>query len=238
MDEYVKAFRSGSKSLPESCDLTGICGRITRGKKETDFVRLSEDPNKRLSWIVDHDTLRSFLGKSHLELLISSGHSMEWVHHQLNSGKKFKLVVFSFGSAEKTNEEVKLATWDNILELMVRAYPEIDSTIWKTNKDELKSLTYEQIDPTGNNLKNYYLGKDSEHFLSDERFFALKEKPTLSQVRAFLHHQIGLNELFKGDGRTVQHDGVVTDNEYLTKNRRLDELPQCVLLDLNPIVPA
>ena len=34
--------------------------RITRGKNESDFVRLSEDPRKRLSWIVDHETLRSF----------------------------------------------------------------------------------------------------------------------------------------------------------------------------------
>ena len=178
-----------------------------------------------------------FLGKSHLDLLISSGHSMDWVHHQLKQGKKFKLVVFSFDSTEKNEEEVKLATWDNIFELMLCAYPEMDPTIWDSYKNDLKRLTYDEIDPTGSNLKNYYLGKDSEHYMNDERFLALKERPTLSQVRAFLHHQIGLNELFKGDGRTVQHDGIVTDDEYLTKNRRLDELPRCILLDLNPIVP-
>lgn len=217
MDEYVQAFRSGAKTVPESCDLTGLFGRITKGKKETDFLQLSEDQSKRLSWIVDHNTLRGFLGKPHLDMLISSGHSTEYVRHQLNSGKKFKLIVFSFGSTEKNNDEVKLATWDNIMELMSRVYPEIDPTIWESNRDNLKNLTYEQIDPSGNNLKNYYLGKDSEHFMSEKRFLALKERPTLSQVRAFLHHQIGLNELFKGDGKIVQHDGVVTDDEYLTK---------------------
>ncbi|CAF1556473.1 unnamed protein product, partial [Adineta ricciae] len=85
MDEYIRAFQSGAKTLPESFDLRGIYGRITKGKKDSDFDRLSEDSNKRLSWLVDHDTLRSFLGKSHLELLISSGHSIEYVRHQLSS---------------------------------------------------------------------------------------------------------------------------------------------------------
>ena len=66
---------------------------------------------------------------------------------------------------------------------MVRSYSEIDSTIWKSNINHLKNLIYEQIDITGTNLKTDYLGKDSQHFMSDQRFFALKQPPTLSQTR-------------------------------------------------------
>ena len=237
MDEYMQAFPSGAATLPGSCDLKGVYGRITRGADPSAFVHLSTDPAKRLSWVVDGETLRDYLGKSHLQLLISCGHSLEWIRHQLNNGKQFKLILFSCPTAESGNDAAKLATWENIFELLAQVYPEIEPRIWKTYAADLKRLKYEEIDPSGTILKNYYLGHDSEHYMTNERFKALKEPPTLNEVRAFLHHHIGLNELFQGDGRTTQHDGTRAHPEYLVRNRRLDQFPRYVLLDLHPILP-
>jgi hypothetical protein len=73
--------------------------------------------------------------------------------------------------------------------------------------------------------------------MNTKRFLSLKNLPTLLQVRAFLYHQIGLNELFRGDGRTLTHEGILSDKEYMTINRPLNQLNNCILLDINPILP-
>ncbi len=232
MNEYIQAFNNGSNYLPVNCDLTGLYGRITRGVNAEDFFRLSQGPHKRLSWVINHETLRSLLGMSHLDMLINSGHSVDWIRYQLKGNRKFKLIIFSVPS-----DEVKLATWDNLFEFLTKAYPEIDSNIWHRYSNQLKQMKFEEIDPEGIIVKNYYLGSNSDEFMHTNRFLSLKDQATLLQVRAFLHHQIGLNELFGGDGRTITHHGVLLDKEYLTFNRPLNELSQCALLDLNPIFP-
>jgi len=232
MNEYIQAFNNGLDCLPVNCDLTSLYGRITRGVNDNDFSRLSNDPNKRLSWVFDHETLRSFLRMSHLEMLINSGHTVQWIRHQLDMNRKFKLIICSLSS-----DEVKLATWDNIFELLSKVYPEIDSNNWYRYSNQLKQMKLEEIDPEGIIVKNYYLGSNSDGFMHTNRFLSLKDQATLLQVRAFLHHHIGLNELFRGDGRTSTHHGVLLDKEYLTINRPLNELSRCVLLNLNPILP-
>jgi len=232
MNQYIEAFNNGVDSLPVDCDLTGLYGRITGGIIEDDFSRLSHDPNKRLSWMFDHEKLHYFLGKSHLEILINCGHTIEWICYQLNRNQKFKLIVCCLSP-----DEVKLATWDNVFELLSKVYPEIDSNIWYRYSNELKQMTRAEIDPEGIIVKNYYLGPSSDEFMNEKRFLSLQGPPTLFQVRAFLHHQVGLNELFRGDGRTLTHHGALADKEYLTINRPLKELNPYALIDLNPILP-
>ncbi|CAF3604104.1 unnamed protein product [Adineta steineri] len=232
MNDYIQAFNNGLNYLPDNCDLTGLYCRLTKGITDDDFFRLSQDPTKRLTWVYDHETLRSLLGMSHLEMLIHSGHTIEWIRHQLEGNKKFKLIIFSVPS-----DEIKLATWDNLFEILSKAYPEIDSNIWYRYSSQLKEMTYKEIDPEGIILRNYYLGPTSDGHMHTNRFLSLKDQPTLLQVRAFLHHQIGLNELYGGDGKTITHLGDVVDKEYITVNRPLNELKQCAILDLNPILP-
>ena len=232
MNVYMQAFHSGTNCLPSNCNLTSLYGRITRGINEDDFCRLSSEPDKRLSWVFDHETLCSLLGMSHLDMLIKLGHTMEWIRYQLNANKKFKLMIFSVPS-----DEVKLATWDNIFALLAKFYPEINSTIWHRYAKQLKEMKFKEIDPEGIIVKNYYLGRSSDGYMHTNRFLNLENQPTLLQVRAFLHNQVGLNELFEGNGRTVMYDGILSDKEYMTYNRFLKEFNEYALLDLNPILP-
>jgi hypothetical protein len=232
MNEYIHAFENGLNCLPANCDLTGLYGRITRGVNDDDFLRLSRQFDKRLSWVFDHETLRSFLSMSHLEMLVNSGHTIEWIRHQLSKNQKFKLIIFSVPP-----DEVTLATWDNIFELLLKVYPEIDPNVWSQYADQLKQMTIDEIDPESLIARYYYQGEDTDEYMNTNRFLNLKEQPTLLQIRAFLHHQIGLNELFSGNGRTVTHQGVLVDKEYLTRNRPLNEFNRYKLLDLNPVLP-
>lgn len=97
-------------------------------------------------------------------------------------------------------------------------------------------MTFQEIDPEGIIIKNYYLGSNSDGYMHTNRFLSLKEQATLAQVRGFLHNHIGLNELFRGDRRTVTHGGTVLENEYLTINRPLNGLNEHSVLNLNPVL--
>ena len=222
MEVYVQAFECGLTSLPADCDLTDVYGRITRGITEDDFSLLSKNPEKRFAWVFDQTTLRRFLGMSHLEMLYYVGHTGQWIRTQLDAHQQFKLVVFVLPA-----DEVKLATWDHIFELLSNVYPELDSTIWKQHASEMKQKTFADIDPQGSIVEHYYRGPASDQYMTLDRFTALKADVTLLQARAFLHHHVGLNELFRGDG-------IVSDEEYLTRNRPIADLKAHAVLDMHP----
>ena len=54
------------------------------------------------------------------------------------------------------------------------------------------------------------------------------------QVRQFLWDEVGIKGLFTGDGRTMNDQGHVGPQEYLAKNMRLDAIPGCAVLDVDP----
>ncbi|CAF4618568.1 unnamed protein product, partial [Rotaria sp. Silwood2] len=147
-----------------------------------------------------------------IRMLINSAYTIDWIRYELNANRKFKLIIFSVSS-----DEVKLATWDNIFELLTKLYPEIDSNIWFRYSKQLKEMTFQQIDPEEIIVKNNYLGPDSDGYIHKKRFLTLKNPPTLLQVREFLHNHIGLNELFQGNGRTITHEGILSDKRIFNK---------------------
>jgi hypothetical protein len=231
MNEYAAAFRTGSTCLPVDCDLTGFYGRFEKGTNDDDFSRLSSDPNKRLSWLFDEQILRQLFGISHLDILLNVGHTLDWIRFQLSLKKTFKLIVCSLSS-----NEVKQTSWNNIFDLLTDTYPEIDQSIWQRYSHDLTHKTFDDIDPDESIIRDYWLGRTSDRYMDLNRFLALKGHETLRDVRAFLYHEIGLNELFQGDGYTVTQQGVITGREYFTRNRLLTNLNEYVVLDLNPLV--
>ena len=78
--------------------------------------------------------------------------------------------------------------------MLSKFYPEIDSNIWYHYSNQLKEMAFKEIDPERTIVKNYYLGRNSDEYMHLNRFLTLKNQPTLFQVRAFLHNEIGLNE--------------------------------------------
>lgn len=214
-------------SQPES----QLFGRITNGSCDDDFTRLSCDVTKRLSWMFGLDTLLQSLRKSHLDILLDAGYTLEWIQHKLSLGIKFKLIVVHLSI-----DQVHLATWDNVFELMSRVYPEIDVRLWSQHENLLKNMSFKEIDPHGVIISNYYLGSSSEQYITLERFRKFQHKATLFDVRSFLYHHVGLNELFQGSGKTMTSEGAVGHLEYLTINKALSNFEDCMILDLNPII--
>ncbi|CAF0964084.1 unnamed protein product [Didymodactylos carnosus] len=230
LSAYRQAFKDGSFVACPTVDLTGLYGRITKGNVFEHFQQLSDDTSKRLSWVFDSDTLRTLVGMPSMDILHYIGNTDEWIQQQLRKGKKFKLIVFG------GEDVVKLATWDNIVELMKHAYPEINDCLWEKYRDELSQLSFEQINSMmvkeQDIVQSYYKGRDYKHYITVERFNAI-QNPTLGHLRALLYHHIGLNELFTGTGYTMRHEGTITGKEYLVTNKPLKELDEYLLLDID-----
>jgi hypothetical protein len=70
--EYKELVLSGMSTLSEK-QTVGLCGRIIRGKEPKDFELLSDEPGKKLSWLVGHDGLHGLSGKQGWSMLRELG---------------------------------------------------------------------------------------------------------------------------------------------------------------------
>ncbi|MCK4383456.1 MAG: hypothetical protein KAW66_09210 [Candidatus Lokiarchaeota archaeon] len=114
--DYKDLFVEGKKTtLP----ITGICGRILRGKSPKDFETLTDDPDRKLIMLMGGDGLERILGKSGYEALITIGYMLDYIEYKIKSGFQFKLVIFNEG------EIAKLATWDNVAHIISEIYPKL-----------------------------------------------------------------------------------------------------------------
>jgi len=225
--EYKDLFVEGKKTtLP----ITGICGRILRGKSPKDFETLTDDPDRKLIMLMGGDGLERILGKSGYEALITIGYMLEYIEYKIKSGFEFKLVIFNEG------EIAKLATWDNVAHIVSEIYPQAKIKIY-SKLAELKSTPYSEIERDANRKFNIIdkVGPEDKNFMTYERFN--NSEGTLIDVRAFLYHTIHLRELFSGDGFTYEEEGNKSLKEYIAPNCRLEELGEYYLIDMNISLP-
>ncbi len=136
LDIYKDLFLNQKRS-PSS--FTNIMGKITRGKTSKDFESLTHDPTRKIVMLMGSDGLERILGKSGLELLIEIGYTQNHIHHLINQGFKFKLVIFHPISS------CLLATWDKVAKLASSVYPKVKKKIY--NKiEELKEVSFKSIE--------------------------------------------------------------------------------------------
>ena len=105
LDAYVDLLRSGKYSGQK---VSGLCGRIIRGKAPKDFETLTDDPERKIVMLVDPDGLQGLLGKTGYDMLITVGYEPSYLKHKVQEGNRFKLVVFPEGGA------AQLATWEYV----------------------------------------------------------------------------------------------------------------------------
>ncbi|KKL79777.1 hypothetical protein LCGC14_2011420 [marine sediment metagenome] len=141
--------------------------RILRSKSLEDFETLTDDPNRKIIMLMGGDGLEKILGKTGYEALISIGYMLGYIEYKIKSGFQFKIVIFNEG------EIAKLATWDNLANMVSEIYPEVKKKIYN-RLEELKNTPFSEIDKNGT--------EDSD-FMTYERF--KQSVGTLIDVRAF-----------------------------------------------------
>jgi len=208
--------------------LSGLWGRILHGH-DGDFDFLTPNPKRKVVFTLGPlglvDMIRATDGFEMLQLI---GYDEAYIRRKVGEGERFKLVVASVDSQSGVR-----ATWDNMLNMVQQAYPELSVKIEK-HRDALKNYTYEEICsmpggfdiakaeascPTGPNCYD-----------SPERLAA--SEGSLVQVRAFLYHTVDLNKLYSGDGWTYREDGTRTNPEYSALNRKLSLISNRLVIDV------
>lgn len=203
----------------------GICGRVTKGRTEDDFRLLSDEPNKRLSWVVGPDGLERLCGKSPRDIMLAIGKDTPWLRRTLDEGYRFRLCLFP-------EVQARQATWDGVFELVRDTFPEAWPKV-APHIHLLPKYTLEEVQERFTEFDicaSFLEGRDHHHYMTLERY--LESSGTLGHTRAFLYHEIGLTHLFHGDGFTRTEDGQVGLREYLVPNRPLSSFSKYRTVEL------
>lgn len=226
IDKFAELIKQGKTTNQKVEDL---CGRIIRGKVPKDFETLTDDPDRKIVMLVDPDGLDKMLGKTGYEMLVEVGYEKDYLEHKVKEGNQFKLVVFPDGGA------AKLATWDNVIQMVKQAYPGI--VFPKVIADNLKRKKFYEIEKEAGYefLKVEKEGKKNPQFMTYERF--ADSNQTLADYRAFLYFTIHLRELYSGDGWTYDANGNRGVKEYIIPNLPLADLGEHRVIDINVALP-
>lgn len=227
LDKYVAAFESGSNI---SYNVTGLCGRILRGKKPNDFLSLSDDSNRDLVMLLGPDGLQALPGSPGYDMLLGIGYTRDFIRTKVLEGTMFKLVVFP------ESMTARLATWDNVSAVVSHVYPSVASKI-QAQIPSLKELSITEIEEVAGYVFSdvFNNGITDPRYMTKERLEAAEG--TLVDVRAFLYCTVQLRDLFSGDGYTYTPDGERSLMEYITKNALLSQLQPHALLNVDVELP-
>lgn len=224
----LKSLYSNNNGIlrSKSNSLCCIVARIIRGKTKDDFEYLSPLSKKRRTiFMIDVSDIKLMLNKKGYEILVNIGYPEDYIKQLISDDIQFKLVVIS---KDESNINVKIATWDNVIDLMKLKYPKIKLDLEK-HRNNLKTIFKNKKVIK----KMEEVNKDSkhEHFMTYEKY--LESDRTLIDTRAFLYHVEGLNSLYSGDGYTYNEQGEKVFKEYIADNVKLSKLKNYKTIPLN-----
>lgn len=133
---FAAQFGTG-RACDEASVAQGMTGRVLRGIGAGDFATLSDDPRRRIVFLLDADALRDLIGLTGWDVLLHIGYDAAFIQRLLAKGTRFRLALLP---------EVAMlpGTWDHLLDLVQTEYPE-----WRAGVTEaravLKTLHYDQV---------------------------------------------------------------------------------------------
>lgn len=233
--EYIDVLRIGKIPTPPPF-VSGLCGRILRGKTAEDFERLSDDPKRLIVFLTDSNGLARMFGKTGHEMLVIVGHHPDHIKSKLATNHVYKMVVFP------ENEAIS-ATWNNCFKLAGEVYPDLVPLCAQYGAEMIARSRWSPISRSFLSDIEREAGykfmdadkQDHPKFMTHDAF--LQSKKGLVELRALLYHTLHLRELYSGDGCTYDEHGRKGVNEYLMLNKRIADIQDHVMLDLDVQLP-
>jgi hypothetical protein len=227
--DYARAFASGRKPAQPT---PGIQARVCR-RKAGDPVRLSDDPGRRIVFLVDHRVCHSMIGLTGYQIATTVlGWDAPYTRKKVEAGVKFDLVVFPENAC-------KLGTWDNMLDLVEETYPEIGAKITR-HRVALAAMTPASLVEIERRQGHAFLDV-AELGSGDPRFMTLARyvdaPDTADAARAFLYHVVYCKEFFGGQGHTLDGQGTTGVPEYIMPDRPLEGLGDHVVIPIDIEIP-
>src|SRR3989339_118581 len=230
--EYQGAIQGGRRLM----NVTGIVGRLLRGKTLADFETLTDDPQRRkVVMLTDSEGMEKLTGQTGYQICRTVGWDEDFTEDQIvRQGKQAKLVAFEEGG------EVVPATWDAVANVIRQAYPLVHSKFMRQLRElrRLRTQDFKRIeDASGFNWAEVdKAGSGDPRYMTYERYQNATD--TVWAARAFLYFTLYLKELYMGDGYTYDRGGNRGVKEYLVVNKPLRELGNYVLIDIDVKIPT
>lgn len=222
---------------PCEIEIRDICGRMLKGRKEEDFVRLSDEPPswRRVCFLAGPDTLQRLIGsRDGRDCLMKLGLGPTMIEQRMKDQFRFRLAVFPM--TRKGLAFCRNADWSGVLELLHQCYAEVVDKVLP-HWDHIHRTHYSSIDP--HRLAERVADQPIDIRNGDERFLTVERFASLSDVspwhvRAFLFHTLSLNAHFTGNGLTVDSlTGQVSGREYLAPNVEVASLEEAVVIPID-----
>ena len=172
-EAYAQSFKH-----KEPVVVTGLCGRILRGKSPLDFTTLTDDPKRKIVMLMGPDGLSLLSGKESYDMLTSIGYTHSYIAQKISEGTQFKLAIFP------ESQDAKPATWTNMVDLVSRAYPEVSRSLDRHHR-QLANSVY---------LKDLFSGDGYTYTPDGQR--GMQEYATLNKPINSLGNSILLDILF------------------------------------------
>lgn len=229
---YIAALTAG-----QTATVSGLCGRLIRGKKPEDFLTLTDDPTRRVVMPMDETGMQSLLGLSGYNMLLTVGYEADYICRKVvDEGNQFRLVVFPAG------QDALLGTWDNVVEVVKAAYSDMPAIGERLERHlpELRQMNHQNF-PAFQQRVGFVLtdvdktGSGDARYMTVERY--LQSSDTADNARIFLYFTLHLRELFAGDGITRQPDGQKGVSEYLMANKAIATLIGAQVCDIDVQIP-
>ena len=231
----IKVSKKDNLVFDSKHEFCCLIGRILKGKTSKDFKTLNKYNSQRKTvFIISSLQLKKMIDKSGYQILIDIGYPKDYIQNVKKNKEKFRLILISKEEADN-KLKMKLATWDNVIDLMKIVYPDISDRL-ERHRNGLKNTPYKKIIKM-NNGKDFkdVKGPDDPKFMTYQKY--LNSEDTLVNTRAFLFHTEGLNNLYKGDGFTYNEKGEKGIKEYITKDIEVKKLKNYKYLDLKINIP-
>lgn len=233
--EYVELYRQSrarpAPNLPSE-SLSHLCARCVRGKSPSDFILLSDEPDKKLVWVLGPNSMHSLLGNaSDAAMMVSClGMDLPWLTARLREGVTHRLLVW-----RAEDRSACPATWDNVFAMVRTAYRPVTADRLDAFREALVAHSgaegFRRIEGSGEIERLSWLPMAEKYahpaYMTEDRFLA--QPPTLTTARAFLYHTLGCSREFRGTGYT---DHAKRHSEWFALNRPVAALPSLAACDL------
>ena len=151
-------------------------------------------------------------------LLPDIGFERDWVRAKIDSGVRFRLVLFALGDCSR----VFTPTWDGLLSFIESECPACAEKA-RPHVDAMRQLSFAELVQLGNTVDK--VPPEERDQVATFAAYAASEEDTLRHARAFLRHTIKCTPLFAGDGYTRTEAHELGAREYLAARCAVADLP-------------
>jgi hypothetical protein len=231
MEEFVNLIRYGKVEEMGDNKHVKVFGRLCNyPNKSVISTTMANADARKIQFIMDRETiLANCVGKSTEEILKELG----WAKSQIDNKKGktewiFQLLVFP----EESLDEVYLSTWSNMRMLLIKNYPSLKSVVDR-HWDEMTNKSFGDLEMMHDRPFS------SENFTFSGLDHKIKnngiDSITITDLRHFCYSDLGLKQLFTGDGFSYDYHGNKTNPEYVTSNKLREDIRDLKIIQLNTI---